>query len=56
MGLEYVVADFTMVLDTTVRVEGKEAEQVIRLMEKLEDLDGDEVLKLMTTRLYIERG
>ena len=38
-GLKYVAADFTMVSDTTIRVEGKEAEQVIRLMEKLEDLD-----------------
>jgi YebC/PmpR family DNA-binding regulatory protein len=32
-------AEFTMLPDNTIAVSGKEAEQVLRLMEKLEDLD-----------------
>lgn len=38
-GIEMVVADLTMIPNTTVRVEGKQAEQVLRLMEALEDSD-----------------
>jgi len=38
-GLEVHSADLTMVPKTTVRVEGKEAEQLLRLMEMLEDND-----------------
>jgi transcriptional/translational regulatory protein YebC/TACO1 len=32
-------AQVTMIPKTTVRVEGKQAEQVLRLMDALEDLD-----------------
>lgn len=38
-GLSYESAEFTMVADTTVALSGKEAQQVIRLMDKLEDLE-----------------
>ena len=38
-GLSYLEAEFTMVPENTIRVTGKEAQQVIRLMEKLEDID-----------------
>ena len=38
-GLAYLEAEFTMVPENTISVTGKEAQQVIRLMEKLEDLD-----------------
>lgn len=38
-GLTYLEAEFTMVADNNIVVTGKEAQQVIRLMEKLEDLD-----------------
>ena len=37
--LSYQEAEFTMLPDNTIKVTGKEAEQVVRLMEKLEDLD-----------------
>jgi len=35
----YVLAEITMVPKNTVKVEGKEAEQMLRLMEMLEDAD-----------------
>ncbi len=38
-SLKYVVSEITMVPQTTVALEGKEAEQMIRLMEGLEDSD-----------------
>jgi YebC/PmpR family DNA-binding regulatory protein len=38
-GLPCVVAEVTMLPQTTVELEGKEAEQMLRLMEGLEDLD-----------------
>jgi YebC/PmpR family DNA-binding regulatory protein len=38
-GLKYVVSEITMVPQSTVKLEGKEAEQMIRLMEGLEDSD-----------------
>jgi YebC/PmpR family DNA-binding regulatory protein len=38
-GLEYSFAEVTMIPQTTVRLEGKEAEQMLRLMETLEDSD-----------------
>ena len=38
-GLSYLEAELTMVPENTIQVTGKEARQVIRLMEKLEDLD-----------------
>ena len=38
-GLKYQSAEFTMVAENTVRVAGKEARQVMRLLDKLEDLD-----------------
>jgi YebC/PmpR family DNA-binding regulatory protein len=38
-GLEYSFAEVTMIPQTTVRLEGKEAEQMLRLMESLEDSD-----------------
>jgi transcriptional/translational regulatory protein YebC/TACO1 len=37
--LEYSFAEVTMVPQSTVRVLGKEAEQMLRLMERLEDSD-----------------
>lgn len=39
VAMHYESAQFTMVAEDTLRVAGKEAEQVLRLMEKLEDLD-----------------
>ncbi len=36
---KYILAEITMVPQNTVKVEGKEAEQVLRLMEALEDSD-----------------
>ena len=36
---EYILAEITMVPQNTVKVEGKEAEQMLRLMEALEDSD-----------------
>lgn len=38
-GLKYLSADITMVPKTTVKVEGKVAQQVLNLLEELEDLD-----------------
>ncbi|MEN3184064.1 MAG: YebC/PmpR family DNA-binding transcriptional regulator [Atribacterota bacterium] len=38
-GLQYVVAQVTMVPKTTVSVEGKQAQQVLSLIEALEDHD-----------------
>jgi YebC/PmpR family DNA-binding regulatory protein len=38
-GLKYIVAEITMVPQTTVKVEGKNAETLLKLMETLEDLD-----------------
>ncbi|MBW1645475.1 MAG: YebC/PmpR family DNA-binding transcriptional regulator [Deltaproteobacteria bacterium] len=38
-NLAYVSAEITMIPSTTVKLEGKEAEQMLRLMEKLEDSD-----------------
>jgi len=38
-GIEYSNAELTRIPQTTVRVEGKEASQVIRMMDALEDLD-----------------
>ena len=38
-GLQYKSAEFTMVAENTVCVGGKEAKQVLRLLDKLEDLD-----------------
>lgn len=38
-GLKYVSAEVTMIPKNNVRIEGKEAEQMLRLMENLEDSD-----------------
>lgn len=38
-GIKYTLAEISMIPKNTVRLEGKEANQVIRLMEELEDLD-----------------
>jgi YebC/PmpR family DNA-binding regulatory protein len=38
-GLEYSFAEVTMIPQSTVRLQGKEAEQMLRLMESLEDSD-----------------
>ncbi|MFH1077336.1 MAG: YebC/PmpR family DNA-binding transcriptional regulator [Pseudomonadota bacterium] len=38
-GISYVMAETSMVPDTTIMLEGKEAEQMLRLMENLEDND-----------------
>lgn len=38
-GIEFSMADVVMVPQTTLRVEGKEADQIVRLMEQLEDHD-----------------
>ncbi len=38
-GLEYDSADVTMIPQNNVKIEGKEAEHMIRLMEALEDSD-----------------
>jgi YebC/PmpR family DNA-binding regulatory protein len=38
-GLKYTSAEITMVPQNTVKIEGKEAEQMLRLMEALEDSD-----------------
>jgi len=37
--MEYLLAEITMIPKNTVKLEGKEAEQMIRLMEVLEDSD-----------------
>ncbi|HHL39565.1 MAG TPA: YebC/PmpR family DNA-binding transcriptional regulator [Deltaproteobacteria bacterium] len=39
MGLEYTMAELSMIPKNTVRVEGKTADQVLRLLDDLEDLD-----------------
>jgi len=38
-GLDYSLAEVTMIPQNTVRLLGKEAEQMLRLMERLEDSD-----------------
>ena len=38
-SLKYVFSEITMIPQSTIKLEGKEAEQMIRLMEGLEDLD-----------------
>ncbi len=38
-GLEYTLAQIAMIPQTTIRLSGKEAEQMIRLMEALEEHD-----------------
>jgi len=38
-GLEWESAELAMVPKTTVRVEGKDAERLVRLLESIEDLD-----------------
>jgi len=38
-GLKYVSAEITMIPQNSVRIEGKEAEQMLRLIEALEDSD-----------------
>jgi YebC/PmpR family DNA-binding regulatory protein len=38
-GLKYASAEVTMIPQNSVRIEGKEAEQMLRLMEALEDSD-----------------
>jgi transcriptional/translational regulatory protein YebC/TACO1 len=38
-NMEYALAEIAMVPKNTVKLEGKEAEQMIRLMEMLEDAD-----------------
>ncbi|MBU4208421.1 MAG: YebC/PmpR family DNA-binding transcriptional regulator, partial [Proteobacteria bacterium] len=38
-SIRYIVAEITMLPKSTVNLEGKEAEQMVRLMENLEDCD-----------------
>ncbi|HZX14774.1 MAG TPA: YebC/PmpR family DNA-binding transcriptional regulator, partial [Thermodesulfobacteriota bacterium] len=38
-GLKYASAEVTMIPKNNVRIEGKEAEHMLRLMENLEDSD-----------------
>ena len=38
-NMEYILAEVTMIPQNTAKLEGKEAEQMIRLMDALEDLD-----------------
>src|SRR3989337_2982424 len=38
-GLKYTLAEISMIPKNTIRVEGKDAVQVLRLMEELEELD-----------------
>jgi transcriptional/translational regulatory protein YebC/TACO1 len=38
-GLPILASDVTMIPSTTVQVEGKTAQQMLRLMEQLEDHD-----------------
>lgn len=38
-GLKWETAEITMIPQTTVALEGKQAEQMLRMMEKLEDYD-----------------
>jgi transcriptional/translational regulatory protein YebC/TACO1 len=37
--IPYIQAEMTMVPQTTIKLEGKQAEQMLRLMEELEDHD-----------------
>lgn len=37
--LKYILAEITMIPKNTVKIEGKEAEQILRLMEQLEDAE-----------------
>lgn len=37
--LKYILAEITMIPKNTVKIEGKEAEQMLRLMEQLEDAE-----------------
>jgi transcriptional/translational regulatory protein YebC/TACO1 len=39
MNFKYLLAEITMVSKNTVKLEGKEAEQMIKLMDALEDSD-----------------
>jgi YebC/PmpR family DNA-binding regulatory protein len=39
VGIKYTDAELTMVPDTTVKVAGQDAERVLRLVERLEELD-----------------
>lgn len=39
VGLKYLSAEVTMIPQNTVRVDGKDAEQMVRLMEALDDSD-----------------
>ena len=39
LGFKLASADVTMLPTTTVRLEGREAQQMLRLMEQLEDHD-----------------
>lgn len=38
-GIKYIMAEITMIPDSTVKLEGKDAEQMLRLMDALEDND-----------------
>ncbi|OGP08633.1 MAG: transcriptional regulator, partial [Deltaproteobacteria bacterium GWA2_42_85] len=38
-GLKYILSEISMIPKNTVKVEGKEAQQVLRLMEELEEQD-----------------
>jgi transcriptional/translational regulatory protein YebC/TACO1 len=38
-AIEYIAAEITMLPQNTIDLKGKEAEQMIRLMENLEDCD-----------------
>jgi transcriptional/translational regulatory protein YebC/TACO1 len=37
--IPFITAELTMVPQTTIKLEGKQAEQMLRLMEELEDHD-----------------
>ncbi|MBI5682600.1 MAG: YebC/PmpR family DNA-binding transcriptional regulator [Deltaproteobacteria bacterium] len=38
-GIKYTVAEISMIPKNNIKLEGKEAQQILRLMEELEDLD-----------------
>ena len=38
-GIQFVSAEITMIPKSTIRLEGKEANQILRLMDQLEELD-----------------
>lgn len=38
-GIPYIIAEVTMIPQSTTRLEGKEAEQMVRMMEMLDDCD-----------------